>query len=203
MADASTTKEILPLAGIAVAAFVFNTSEFMPIALLVDIAADFGIAESQAGTLITAYAWAVCLLSLPLMVAASRFGFRRLMLFLVALFGACQVLSAVAPGYGALMAARIGVACAHAVFWSTHRPGARFQSVRFVFEAASPRARMGGRFRRGHRAHRARRCPGRGAQRVAQGVAYLLRMHRHRVGHEAIPHAHEAPFHPAARRSSV
>lgn len=124
MADASTTKEILPLAGIAVAAFVFNTSEFMPIALLVDIAADFGIAESQAGTLITAYAWAVCLLSLPLMVAASRFGFRRLMLFLVALFGACQVLSAVAPGYGALMAARIGVACAHAVFWSIASPAA-------------------------------------------------------------------------------
>lgn len=113
-----TMKEALPLAGIAVAAFVFNTSEFMPIALLVDIAADFGVSESQAGMLVTAYAWAVCLLSPPLMVAASRFGFRRLLLGLVALFGACQVFSALAPGYAALMAARIGVACAHAVFWS-------------------------------------------------------------------------------------
>ncbi|MDO4442443.1 MAG: MFS transporter [Slackia sp.] len=112
------------MVGIAVAAFVFNTSEFMPIALLVDIAADFGISESRAGVLVTAYAWAVCLLSLPLMVFASRFGFRKILLFLTALFGACQVLSAVAPGYWTLMAARIGVACAHAVFWSIASPAA-------------------------------------------------------------------------------
>ncbi|MDO5043280.1 MAG: MFS transporter [Slackia sp.] len=110
--------------GIAVAAFVFNTSEFMPIALLVDIAADFGVTEAQAGVLITAYAWAVCVLSLPLMVLASRFSFRRLLLFLAALFGICQVLSALAPGFWTLMAARIGVACAHAVFWSIASPAA-------------------------------------------------------------------------------
>lgn len=119
-----TAKEWLPLIGIAVAAFVFNTSEFMPIALLVDIAADFGITEAQAGVLITAYAWAVCVLSLPLMVLASRFSFRRLLLFLAALFGICQVLSALAPGFWTLMAARIGVACAHAVFWSIASPAA-------------------------------------------------------------------------------
>lgn len=119
-----TAKEWLPLIGIAVAAFVFNTSEFMPIALLVDIAADFGVTEAQAGVLITAYAWAVCVLSLPLMVLASRFSFRRLLLFLAALFGICQVLSALAPGFWTLMAARIGVACAHAVFWSIASPAA-------------------------------------------------------------------------------
>ena len=119
-----STKEWLPLLGIAVAAFVFNTSEFMPIALLVDISADFGVTEAQAGILITAYAWAVCLLSLPLMVFASRFDFRRILLFLVMLFGVCQVLSAIAPGYWTLMAARIGVACAHAVFWSIASPAA-------------------------------------------------------------------------------
>lgn len=119
-----STKEWLPLLGIAVAAFVFNTSEFMPIALLVDISADFSVTEAQAGILITAYAWAVCLLSLPLMVFASRFDFRRILLFLVMLFGVCQVLSAIAPGYWTLMAARIGVACAHAVFWSIASPAA-------------------------------------------------------------------------------
>ena len=119
-----TVKEWLPLIGIAVSAFVFNTSEFMPIALLVDIAADFGVTEAQAGVLITAYAWAVCLLSLPLMVFASRFDFRRLLLFLAALFGICQVLSALAPGFWTLLAARIGVACAHAVFWSIASPAA-------------------------------------------------------------------------------
>lgn len=124
MKNGMSAKELLPLIGIAFSAFVFNTSEFMPIALLVDIAADFQVSESQAGILITAYAWAVCILSLPLMVFASRFGFRNLLLGLVALFGTCQVLSALAPGYWTLMAARIGVACAHAVFWSIASPAA-------------------------------------------------------------------------------
>ena len=124
MKNGMSAKELLPLTGIAFSAFVFNTSEFMPIALLVDIAADFQVSESQAGILITAYAWAVCVLSLPLMVFASRFGFRNLLLGLVALFGTCQVLSALAPGYWTLMAARIGVACAHAVFWSIASPAA-------------------------------------------------------------------------------
>lgn len=124
MKSGMSMKEWLPLVGIAFSAFVFNTSEFMPIALLVDIAADFQVSESQAGILITAYAWAVCVLSLPLMVFASRFGFRNLLLGLVVLFGSCQVLSALAPGYWTLMAARIGVACAHAVFWSIASPAA-------------------------------------------------------------------------------
>lgn len=124
-----TAKEWLPLMGIAVAAFVFNTSEFMPIALLVDISSDFGVTEAQAGLLISMYAWAVCLLSLPLMVFASRFDFRKLLLFLAAFFGVCQVFSSLAPGYWSLMAARIGVACAHAVFWSIASPAA-VQTVR-------------------------------------------------------------------------
>lgn len=124
-----TAKEWLPLIGIAVAAFVFNTSEFMPIALLVDIAADFGVTEARAGLLISVYAWAVCLLSLPLMVFASRFDFRKILLFLAAFFGVCQVFSALAPGYWSLMAARVGVACAHAVFWSVASPAA-VQAVR-------------------------------------------------------------------------
>lgn len=41
MKNGMSAKELLPLIGIAFSAFVFNTSEFMPIALLVDIAADF------------------------------------------------------------------------------------------------------------------------------------------------------------------
>lgn len=124
MGKGMTIKEWLPLIGVAFSAFVFNTSEFMPIALLVDIAADFNVTEAQAGILITAYAWAVCVLSPPLMVFASRFDFRRLLLALLALFAVCQVLSAVAPGYWTLMAARIGVASAHAVFWSIASPAA-------------------------------------------------------------------------------
>ena len=121
-AEKVTAREWLAIAAMAATAFVFNTSEFMPIGLLVDIAASFNITEASAGTLITAYAWAVCILSLPLMVAASRFNFRPLLLGTVALFALGQVCSAVAVGYWTLLFARLLVACAHAVFWSIVSP---------------------------------------------------------------------------------
>ena len=119
-----TIREWMPLIGMTVAAFIFNTSEFMPIGLLTDIADDFQITEAKAGMLISAYSWAVMLLSLPLMLLASRISFRKLLLGTIALFGIGQVLSAVATGYAMLMAARIIVACAHAVFWSIASPAA-------------------------------------------------------------------------------
>lgn len=44
-----TIREWLPLIGMTVAAFIFNTSEFMPIGLLTDIADDFRITEAKRG----------------------------------------------------------------------------------------------------------------------------------------------------------
>ena len=113
-----TAREWVAIISVAAAAFIFNTSEFMPIGLLVDISADFGVNEATGGILITAYAWAVCLLSVPLMVATSRFSFRPLLLAVVGVFGVGQLCSALAPGYFPLMGARLIVACAHAIFWS-------------------------------------------------------------------------------------
>ena len=80
MENKITTREWLPLIGMTVSAFIFNTSEFMPIGLLSDIAADFRMTEAQAGMLITIYAYVVMLMSLPLMIAASRYPLRKLLL---------------------------------------------------------------------------------------------------------------------------
>ena len=111
-------KNWITLTGLTLAAFVFNTSEFIPIALLSDIQVDFGITEAKAGMLISVYAWMVMLLSLPLMIMASKVELRRLMLWLVALFAGFQIASFLSTGYYMLMASRIGVACTHAIFWS-------------------------------------------------------------------------------------
>lgn len=113
-----TARQWMALAGITCSAFVLNTSEFMPMGLLVDISSSFGISEATGGIMITAYAWAVTLLSLPLMMAASRIELKRLLIGVLAVFSIGQVLSAVAPTYAVLTASRIVVACAHAVFWS-------------------------------------------------------------------------------------
>lgn len=46
----------LPLIWLTFAVFVFNTSEFMPIGLLTDIASDLNISDARAGLLISVYA---------------------------------------------------------------------------------------------------------------------------------------------------
>ena len=113
-----TIRQWLPLIGLTCAAFIFNTSEFMPIGLLTDISASFHISEAATGVMISVYAWGVMLLSLPLMVFASRFDLRRLLLAVIALFACGQFLSAVAPTFPILVLARLVVAAAHAIFWS-------------------------------------------------------------------------------------
>lgn len=131
-----TPREWLPLIGLAVSAFIFNTSEFMPVGLLVDIAADFAVSEAQAGLLMSVYAWAVMLLSLPLMIFASRFDYRPMILGVLLVFVLGQAASALAADYWLLMGARLVVACAHAVFWSVASPIA----VRLVPLAHRPMA---------------------------------------------------------------
>ena len=94
----------------------------MPIGLLTDIAKSFSISEAKAGMLITVYSWIVMLLSLPLMLLVSKIDYKKLFMGTVALFGICQVLTVLSNSYGMLMASRIGVACAHAIFWSIASP---------------------------------------------------------------------------------
>lgn len=122
MPNKLTLKQWLPVLGLTLAAFIFNTSEFIPIGLLSDIAADFGISETRAGTLISVYAWMVMLLSLPLMLMVSKVEQRRLMLSVIAIFTTFQILSFASGSFAMLMVSRIGVACSHAVFWSIVSP---------------------------------------------------------------------------------
>ena len=118
----TTRNETAPLVFLTLAAFLLNTSEFVPIGLLTDIAATFSLTESGAGLMISIYAWAVAALSLPLMIAASRMPPKRLILVVLAVFCAGQVGTAVAPTFELLVAARLVVAAAHAVFWSVASP---------------------------------------------------------------------------------
>lgn len=117
-----TLKEWLPLIGMTVSAFLVNTSEFMPIGLLTDISKDFNITAAQAGVMITAYSWTVTLLSLPLMLLACKIKPKKLLLGTLTVFAVCQVLSVISIGFPFLVVSRIGVACAHSIFWSIASP---------------------------------------------------------------------------------
>ncbi|QWT17236.1 MFS transporter [Collinsella sp. zg1085] len=113
-----TLQQWIQLIGLSFSAFIFNTSEFMPIGLLTDIGTSFGLNEAEAGLMVSVYAWGVMVLSLPLMIGASRIELKRLMIGVVAVFSAGQLLSAVAPSFMVLVLARLVVASAHAIFWS-------------------------------------------------------------------------------------
>lgn len=97
-------RQYIAVLGITIAAFIFNTSEFMPIGLLSDIASNFQQTEAETGIMITAYAWVVAVLSLPLMLMVTKMELKKLLIATITLFCIGQIVSGSAVNFYAMIA---------------------------------------------------------------------------------------------------
>ncbi|MGW5736644.1 MULTISPECIES: MFS transporter [Streptomyces] len=107
----------LALLALAIGAFGIGTTEFVIMGLLPEVAGDFGVSIPTAGLLVTGYALGV-VLGAPLMtVLGTRISRKRMLMLLMGLFIAGNLLSAVAPAFGVMLAGRVVASLAHGAFF--------------------------------------------------------------------------------------
>ncbi|MFG2412924.1 MFS transporter [Streptomyces goshikiensis] len=107
----------LALLALAIGAFGIGTTEFVIMGLLPEVAADYGVTIPTAGFLVTGYALGV-VLGAPLMtVLGTRVPRKRMLMLLMGLFIAGNVLSALAPAFGVMLAGRVVASLAHGAFF--------------------------------------------------------------------------------------
>ena len=102
----------------ACAAFIFNTTEFVPVALLTDIGQSFDMQSSDVGLMMTVYAWTVMIMSLPAMLATGDMERKGLLLKLFVIFIIGHIISVIAWNYWILLISRMCIAVAHSLFWA-------------------------------------------------------------------------------------
>ncbi|MFI6076151.1 MFS transporter [Actinoplanes sp. NPDC051343] len=118
------TRARLALAALALSTFTYVTTETLPIGLLPQIADGLQARASSVGLLVTAYGLIVVVATLPLTRLTRRWPRKRLLGVLLGIFVVATALSAAAPGYATLLAARVVTALSQAVFWAIVSPAA-------------------------------------------------------------------------------
>ncbi|MBG0874912.1 sugar transporter [Burkholderia sp. 9777_1386] len=106
----------------ALTAFIFSTAEVVPVALLSAIGDSLHIPPTDVGLMLTIYAWAVAVVSLLLTFVMRHVERRKLSSVALLVFAGSHVVTGFAWNFTVLMIGRLGIACAHAMFWSISIP---------------------------------------------------------------------------------
>lgn len=117
-------------------AFALVASEFMPISLLIPVAADLKISEGLAGQAISVSGAVAVITSLCLPALAGAANRKTLLLWMTALMALSGPVIALAPNYAMYMAGRVFVGVAIGGFWSLSAASA----MRLVPASRVPRA---------------------------------------------------------------
>ena len=116
-ASDATRSATLPLLALAIGSFGVGTTEFGPMGMLSSIAEGVDVSIPSAGLLVSAYAIGVTLGAPVMTLLLGRWSRRKALMALMAIFTLGNLLSALAPGYGSLMAARVVTSLTHGAFF--------------------------------------------------------------------------------------
>ncbi|WP_041415835.1 sugar transporter [Shewanella halifaxensis] len=103
---------------LALTAFVFVSTEFVPVGILAALGQSFNMSAVAVGPMLTVYAAVVALASLPAVLLFARFERKKLLLGIMAVFIISHGICVWAPSYDILLSGRIGIALTHALFWA-------------------------------------------------------------------------------------
>jgi predicted MFS family arabinose efflux permease len=118
-APARGVRDSLPgLLSLALASCVAVSTEMLPVGLLPEIGATFGVADSVTGLLVSLYAVMVAALAVPLTIATSRFSRKPLLLATLAGYAVSNAVVAVAPLFAVVAVGRTLGGVTHALFFS-------------------------------------------------------------------------------------
>ena len=116
--EISATRRIIVMIAMALGAFAIGTTEFTSMGLLPLIADDFGITEDTASVVISVYALGVVVGAPVIAALTGKLPRRRLIILLIGFLLVGNLLTAVAPNYGVLLAARFIAGLPHGAYFS-------------------------------------------------------------------------------------
>jgi DHA1 family inner membrane transport protein len=102
---------------LAMGGFAIGTTEFAAMSLLPYYAATFGISEPVAGYAISAYALGVVVGAPVIAVLAAKWSRRMLLLTLMTVFAVFNVMTALSPTYGSMVAFRFLSGLPHGAYF--------------------------------------------------------------------------------------
>jgi predicted MFS family arabinose efflux permease len=114
----SSLRSWLAVGAVAIGAFAFVTTEFLPVGLLPRVAADLDVLPGTAGLMVTVPGIIAAISAPGLMLVAGRMDRRRVFLLLTALLLASNLISAFAPNFPLMLVGRALLGAALGGFWT-------------------------------------------------------------------------------------
>ncbi|WP_321922067.1 MFS transporter [Paraburkholderia guartelaensis] len=134
--EETTQRQWLSVFAVAISAFAFVTSEFLPVGLLTEIARDLGVTPGTAGLMVTTPGVMAAIFAPGLMMFAGRMDRRQVFLLLTAMLLASNIVSALATNFALMLVGRAMLGAALGGFWTL----ATAAAGRLVHTSDAPRA---------------------------------------------------------------